>query len=118
MNTRTGLIVATALASLFFLGTADAQPKHKRDGGHRHQVERHGYVHAPVRARHMPRWLRHDRQFRRWYRHSSIRHNPYLPWWKVYRVYERQTAPRRHQYYERHVYHDGYGYVRDHRWSR
>ena len=55
----------------------------------------------------MPRWLRHDRQFLRWYRQSALRHDPYLPWWKVYRVYERHYALR-------YPYHDS----RDWRYDR
>jgi hypothetical protein len=108
MKTRTGMLVATALSFALLATTANAHPQHGRGGVDRLHAYSHVPSHAPARAKHMPHRLRHDKHFRRWYRHSSVRHNPYLPWWKVYRVYERQMAPQRQQYYERHRYRDNY----------
>ena len=91
---RNSMLVAAALTLSLAAATADAHPKHGRDVIDRSYGHGYGHVHAPLRSRHMPRRLHHDKHFRRWYRHSAIRHNPYLPWWKVYRVYERQMALR------------------------
>ena len=50
--------------------------------------------HAPAyiyvdhrRADHMPRWLRKDRDFRRWYRHSTLRRDRRLAWFQLYDIY-------------------------------
>jgi hypothetical protein len=101
---RTVILIAATLSLSLAAAAANAHPHHGRDGidrGYGHYG--HGYRHgnAQFRSRHMPRRLHHDKRFRRWYRHSAIRHNPYLPWWKVYRVYERQMAPGHYRHDDR-----------------
>jgi len=99
MKARNGLILTALLLTTAAAGTASAHGEHSP----RHVTDRlYGHVHwnAPARTAHLPRWLRHDKHFLRWYRQSALRHNPYLPWWKVYRVYERQYALR-YPHYER-----------------
>ena len=96
-RTRTSMLIAAAL-TLSLAAAADAHPQHGRDVIDRGYAHGYGHVHAPLRSRHMPRSLHRDKHFRRWYRHSAIRHNPYLPWWKVYRIYERQMALRHYRY--------------------
>ena len=39
------------------------------------------------RADHMPRWLHKNREFRRWYRHSSLRRDRRLAWFQLYDIF-------------------------------
>ena len=91
---RTALLIAAALWLSLAAAAANAHPKHGRDFVDRDYGHAYGHHHAPYRSKHMPRRLHHNKRFRHWYRHSAVRHNPYLPWWKVYRIYERQMALR------------------------
>ncbi len=96
---RTGMLLAAALTLSLAAAAADAHPRHGHDGMDKRYGHSYGHhVHAPFRSRHMPRRLHHNKRFRHWYRHSAVRHNPYLPWWKVYRIYERQMALRHYRY--------------------
>lgn len=87
------------LALGVLLGTAMLLPADAlAHGGHGKHYDRPGHypVHhkhwrAPARSKRMPDWLYYQRDFRRWYRHSAIRHQRHIPWWKVYRIYQRQT---------------------------
>lgn len=105
---RTVMYIAATLSLSLAAGAANAHPKHERDVVDRSYGHFYGHVRAPFRSKHMPRRLHHDKHFRLWYRHSAIRHNPYLPWWKVYRVYERQVALRHHRHPDRRRRDDDY----------
>ena len=98
---RTGLLIAATLTMSLAAAAANAHPNHGRDAVDRSYGQVYGHYQALIRSKHMPRWLRHDKDFRRWYRHSAVRHNPYLPWWKVYRVYERRVALRHYRHHDR-----------------
>ena len=98
---RTVLLIAATLSLPLAAAAANAHPKHERDVIDRGYDYGFGHINGPYRSKHMPRRLSHDKRFRRWYRHSAIRHNPYLPWWKVYRVYERQMALRHYRHHDR-----------------
>jgi hypothetical protein len=73
-------LAAAPTASAHGPGYAHSQPRHH-----------HARVH---RDTHMPRWLRDDREFRHWYRRSSLRHDHHLPWWRLYEVYRWERAYR------------------------
>ena len=81
------------------LAAAPAASAHER--GYDHYQPRHQHVRMH-RDRHMPRWLRHDRGFRYWYRHSSRRHDYHLAWWQLYEIYRWERSYRhdhdRHHY--------------------
>ena len=62
-------------------------PAHYR--GHRHAI--------PVRASSMPRWLKEDRSFRHWYKHSRLQYNLYLSWHDLFDVYCRENYRERHR---------------------
>lgn len=98
---RTGMLIAATLSLSLAAAAANAHPKHGRDVIDRGYSHAYGDIHAPLRTKHMPRWLHHDKRFRHWYRRSAVRHNPYLPWWKVYRVYERQMALNHYGHHDR-----------------
>ena len=117
MKVRTGIVFATALTLALAAGAASAHPKHARDHVDRPYAHSYGRAHVPARSRHMPHWLHHDKRFRRWYRHSAIRHNPYLPWWKIYRVYERQMARHHYRHHDRWRSHDRYRRYDDDRYD-
>lgn len=59
---------------------------YRRDyNGHRH-----------ARSHRMPRWLQHERSFRRWYRHSHHRRNAYVSWYRLFSIYRWETSRYRH----------------------
>ena len=51
------------------------------------------------RSKHMPRWLKRDRSFRRWAEHSRLRRNRYLSWNQLFDIYRREHS---HYRYDRH----------------
>jgi hypothetical protein len=70
-----------------------------------HEIGRNAY-HQPVqyrtvitRSKSAPSWLRHNENFRSWYKHSALKKNRYLTWPELYQVYrwERPRAGRRYK---------------------
>ena len=62
----------------------------------------------------MPRWLRQDRSFRKWYRHSRLRHSRYLAWHQLFDIYrwervERRKHRRAHRFAENRAYYHQHG---------
>lgn len=88
-----GLLLA---ASLFLI---DVTPAAAHQEINRVSVygERHHAEHRYQRA--MPRWLKRDRQFRRWYRHTPLKRFHRLNWRQLYEIYSWERAyfsqPRR-----------------------
>ena len=81
------------LIVVFGIALAAAPTASAHEPGYSHYQPRHH--HARVhRDTHMPRWLRDDREFRHWYRRSSLRHDHHLPWWRLYEVYRWERAYR------------------------
>jgi hypothetical protein len=81
------------LIVVFGIALAAAPTASAHEPGYAHYQPRHH--HARVhRDTHMPRWLRDDREFRHWYRRSSLRHDHHLPWWRLYEVYRWERAYR------------------------
>lgn len=60
-----------------------------------HKAVRHVYqppVHvdhrwSTYRPQHMPRWLKRDKAFRKWYRRTHLRHHRYIAWRRLYDMY-------------------------------
>ncbi len=51
------------------------------------------YHHVDHRyAERMPRWLKRNKPFVRWYRHSELRHDRWLSWNELFRIYRWQRA--------------------------
>lgn len=72
--------------------------KHRRDAYRRDYSDDHRYRgHKSLRRPHMPNWLRNERSFRHWYRHSSLRHNRHLSWHVLFDIYRWKYS--RHRYY-------------------
>jgi hypothetical protein len=85
------------------LAAAPAAIAHERAYDHYPTRQHHVRMH---RDKHMPRWLRHDRGFRHWYRHSSVRRDRHLAWWQLFEIY-RWERKRTYRYdHDRHYYHD------------
>ena len=88
------------------------------------QAEAHGraYVPAPYYERYVdiddrryfPRWLRKDRDFRRWYKRSHFHHVRYIGWQRLYDLYlidrYQQRRLNRHYKYSRNKYRDHHRY--------
>jgi len=58
------------------------------------------------RSEHMPRWLKRNKSFRKWYRHSSLRRNWRLAWDDLFDIYrwDRRYGKRYNKRYD----HDGH----------
>lgn len=85
------------------LAAAPQAVAHERAYDHYPTRQHHVRMH---RDRHMPRWLRQDRGFRHWYRHSSLRHDRHLAWWQLFEIY-RWERKRAYRYdHDRHYYGD------------
>ena len=57
------------------------------------------YAHIDVRRpQHMPRWLKRNKGFRHWYRHTSLKRDRRLAWHQLFDIYrfERRFG---HRYY-------------------
>ncbi len=39
------------------------------------------------RPKHMPYWLKRNKQFRRWYRRSHLRQHRYIAWHRLYEIF-------------------------------
>ncbi|MBT8087960.1 MAG: hypothetical protein KJO46_07980 [Gammaproteobacteria bacterium] len=48
------------------------------------------------RAKHMPYWLKRNKPFVRWYRHSGLKKNRFVSWHQLFRIYrwERSFSKR------------------------
>lgn len=56
------------------------------------------------RTEHMPRWLKRNVSFRKWYRHSSLQRNRRIAWGEIFDIYRWE---RRHGYHYDKQFRDG-----------
>lgn len=76
-----GLLLA---ASFFFI---DVSPATAHPAADHARGYAHGY-HFEERRRHqMPRWLKRNKQFRHWYRHTPLRHYRQIRWRQLFEIY-------------------------------
>ena len=66
----------------------------------RHTYQTPAYYHYDYdadarRSKHMPRWLKHNDSFRRWYKHTQLKRNPRLAWNALFDIYRWE---RRYEY--------------------
>jgi len=83
----------------------------------RHTYQTPAYYHYDYRAnvrrsQHMPRWLKRDDSFRRWYKHTRLKRNRYLAWNHLFDIY-RWERHREYRYDRRYRDHDRYRYRDD-----
>jgi len=93
MNKLTaGLLLA---ASLFLI---DVTPAEAHQGADRMWAYSHGYQIQTRRHYEMPVWLKRNKRFRHWYRHSPLRHHRQIRWNALFEIYrwERSYFSSRH----------------------
>ena len=77
--------------------------RHYRDyNGHRkgRKHYKRGYYYPDYRrVSHVPRWLRHERGFLRWYRHSHLQYDLRLSWRDLIDIYYWERSKRRYRHY-------------------
>lgn len=57
------------------------------------------------RAKHMPAWLKRDKAFRHWYKHTPMRRHQRLGWYRLFQIYRWEAVDRRrHRSAGRHDY--------------
>lgn len=95
---------------LFLVSAADASA---------HRIEYRPYIahdhHVYSRTRSFPGWLRRNREFQHWYRHSHYRLTRHMSWHRLYDVYRFE---RRHRWHGRRIYDKGYRYNSDRTYQR
>ena len=84
-----------------------AAPVNAHDAGYREYDQRNRYFYSHRRRTEMPRWLKRQKEFRHWYRHSPYKRRRALSWARVFEIYQwerryaRRYVDRRHyDYYE------------------
>ena len=92
-----GLLLA---ASLFFI---DVTPAAAHQGADRTHVQRHGYQFETRRRHGMPAWLKRNKRFGHWYRHSPLRHYRQIRWNELFEIYRWE---RRYFVDRRYIAHD------------
>jgi len=71
-------------ASLFFIDISPAAAHH---GTERLRFYEHAYQYQDRRHHDMPRWLKRDKRFRSWYRHSRLNRYRQIGWRQLFEVY-------------------------------
>lgn len=52
------------------------------------------------RAHHMPRWLKRNKSFRRWYKRTPLRRSYGLGWYQLFELYNWERAALRHHRFD------------------
>ena len=76
-----GLLLA---GSLFLIDISPAAAHH---GADRVGVYRDYYAVEIRHKKNMPKWLKRNRQFRHWYRHTPLKHYRRIGWTDMYKIY-------------------------------
>lgn len=66
---------------------AHRRDSRSRDYDSRDQYRGDRYYARYVRAKSMPKWLKRDRSFRRWFEHTRLRRNRHLSWHQLFDIY-------------------------------
>lgn len=71
----------------------------------RHTYQPSAYFRVETRrANQMPFWLKRDRSFLRWYKHTRLRKNRHLAWHQLFDIYRWERGyVRKHRYGGHHV---------------
>ena len=89
------LSVGLLLAAALFL--IDVTPAAAHQGADRMRSQNHGYYYE-TRRHEMPIWLKRNKRFRHWYRHTPLRHYRQIRWDQLFEIYrwERRYFVNRH----------------------
>ena len=68
----------------------------------------HHVYHDARRAHHMPRWLKHNRGFRHWYRHTPLKRDRRLAWNQLFDIYRFERRFGRNYYRSANYWNDYY----------
>ena len=112
------------ISSILVLGAAVtglSQSAVAHERGYEHYDPPRHYSIAVYRDYDMPRWLRKQKDFRRWYKRSALKHNPSLAWWQLYEIYRWESRYHHHRrpaYYANRDYtwYRGYWHKQQHRY--
>ena len=86
------IAVAIAAGGLLFLGSPEAAAHTEVP----YSYEPSPYYRYDVRRAHaMPRWLKRDKAFRHWYKHTRLRKHRHLTWHRLFSIYRWETVERR-----------------------
>lgn len=95
------ILIACGLLSLEIPEAAAHQESYTvyRSPTHYHSASHYrDYRHPALRhATGMPRWLKEDRSFRHWYKHTRLQSNPYLSWHELFDIYRWEQARDSHR---------------------
>lgn len=79
-------------------GPYDANDRYSyRRDRHRDAYGGNYYDARQKRVQRMPRWLKRDRSFRRWYKHTRLRKNRRLSWNRLFDIYLWEHSYKRHR---------------------
>ncbi len=87
------MIVTTLLAGALLLLEAPDAAAHKQVRNHPQAWAHYGMEHR--RAHQMPRWLKRNKSFRHWYRHSSVSRDRRLSWHQLFDIYRWERSYKR-----------------------
>ena len=101
------IMALLSLSSALLL--AIAVPVNAHEVGYQEYAQKDRYKHSYRRRSEMPRWLKRQKAFRHWYRHSRYQRRRVLSWARLFEIYEwerryaRRYDDRRHydHYYDR-----------------
>lgn len=99
------VLTLALLAGSLLLLNAPAAEAHKVVRSVHHAPAWH-YV--ELRPKHMPRWLKRDRSFRHWYRHSPLQRDRRLAWYQLYEIYHWERRYGRTYHRSRNYWNDYY----------
>ena len=100
------MTTAVIAGGLLLMNSPEAAAHKEVRNTYQPPAHHHTYRHIDVRRpKHMPRWLKRDRAFRYWYRHTPLKRDRRLAWHQLFDIYrfERRygvTYYRSHNYWE------------------
>ncbi len=83
-------LMTTALVAggLMLMNSPEAAAHKEVRNVYQPQAYYQSYGHIDVRrSDHMPRWLKRERSFRKWYKHTSLKRNRRLAWNQLFDIY-------------------------------
>lgn len=99
------LMTAAVIAGGLMLLNSPEAAAHKEV---RNVYQSPAYHHVRVdvrRSQHMPRWLKHDKGFRHWYRHTPLKRDRRLAWHQLFDIYRFERRFGRAYYRSKNYWH-------------